>query len=139
MDQKTLVVGGGALLLGVAIGILILPWVHHGGAHDKHGDRHDRYEKSATKDRAMDTMVHDSHNMDTMMADMMRALDGKTGAEFDEVFLREMIVHHEGAVMMAQAALERASDQRIKDLATAIIAAQEKEIADMESWQNAGE
>jgi uncharacterized protein (DUF305 family) len=134
MDQKTLVVGGGALLLGIAIGILLLPWVHHGDEYRMHGDYNERYEKS--ENSAKKTMMnHDEHSMDAMMDDMMRALDGKTGAEFDAIFLREMIVHHEGAVEMAKAALVNAEDQRIKDLATAIIAAQEKEIADMQSWQ----
>jgi uncharacterized protein (DUF305 family) len=138
MDQKTLVVGGGALLLGVALGMLLLPWVHHGGEHRMHGDYHERYEKSEKS--AKETMMnHDAHSMDAMMDDMMRALDGKTGAEFDAVFLREMIIHHEGAVEMAKAALVQAQDQRIKDLATAIIAAQEKEIADMQSWQQSAE
>ncbi len=138
MDKKTLVIGGGALLLGMVIGILVLPWLHHGGAHYKHGDYHERYEK-ADKSASKIMMNHEAHTMDAMMDDMMRALDGKTGAEFDAIFLREMIVHHEGAVAMAKAALEHAEDQRIKDLATAIIAAQEKEIADMQSWQQSAE
>jgi uncharacterized protein (DUF305 family) len=134
MDQKTMVIGGGALLLGIAIGILLLPWVQYGGVHHMHGDYYERYEKAEKS--AKDTMMnHDAHSMDAMMDDMMRALDGKTGAEFDAIFLREMIIHHEGAVEMAKAALVHAEDQRIKDLATAIITAQEKEIADMQSWQ----
>lgn len=137
MDQKTMVIGGGAMLLGIVIGILIFPLVQRGDDHRMHGDYNERYEKTES---AKDTMMnHDAHSMDAMMDDMMRALDGKTGAEFDAIFLREMIVHHEGAVAMAKAALVQAEDQRIKDLATAIIAAQEKEIADMQSWQQSAE
>jgi Domain of unknown function (DUF305) len=73
--------------------------------------------------------------MSDMMHDMSAALEGKTGAAFDAQFLSDMIVHHEGAVAMAKQALLNASDPRIKELSAAIIAAQEKEIASMKSWQ----
>lgn len=72
--------------------------------------------------------------MDGAMKGMMMGLDGKTGDAFDQAFLTEMIMHHEGAVMMAEAALKDAKHQEIKDLANAIIAAQNKEIADMKAW-----
>ncbi len=69
------------------------------------------------------------------MTDMNAALHGKTGDDFDKAFLSEMIIHHEGAVSMAEAALENAKHQEIKDLASAIISAQNKEIAEMRDWQ----
>jgi len=73
--------------------------------------------------------------MEQMMHDMNAALRGKTGDDFDKAFLSEMIVHHQGAVEMAELARKDAKHQEIKDLAEAIITAQEKEIADMQSWQ----
>ena len=76
-------------------------------------------------------------NMADMMASMNAALKGKTGDAFDQAFLAEMIVHHEGAVEMAELALVNAKHQEIKDLAGAIIAAQNKEIAQMKAWQKA--
>ena len=81
-------------------------------------------------------MENDSMDMAQMMADMNKALLGKTGDEFDETFLREMIIHHEGAVEMAKLALTNAKHSEIKDLAGAIISAQNKEIADMITWMN---
>ena len=45
-----------------------------------------------------------------------------------------MIVHHEGAVAMAEAALKNAEHQEIKTMATAIISAQTAEIAQMHAW-----
>jgi hypothetical protein len=74
-------------------------------------------------------------SMSNMMHDMSASLEGKSGEDFDKQFLSDMIVHHQGAVDMARKALVSAGDPRIKELSTAIISAQEKEIADMKSWQ----
>lgn len=80
-------------------------------------------------------MMGDSMDMDSMMGHMMMGLDGKTGDAFDEAFIDEMIVHHEGAVSMAEAALKSASHQEIKDMARAIIDAQTAEIEQMKQWK----
>lgn len=69
--------------------------------------------------------------MDAMMA----ALDGKTGDEFDKAFLSEMIMHHQGAVEMAEAALQNAKHTELKTMADAIISAQTTEIQQMQEWQ----
>lgn len=84
-------------------------------------------------------MNNNDHNMNMadMMASMNDELRGKTGDEFDKAFISEMIVHHQGAVEMAQLALTNAKRQEIKDLASAIISAQNKEIGDMKAWQKA--
>jgi uncharacterized protein (DUF305 family) len=55
-------------------------------------------------------------------------------APFDQRFIQAMIPHHESAVVMAQDALQNAERQEIKDLAQAIITAQEGEIAQMKQW-----
>lgn len=70
------------------------------------------------------------------MQSMNASLEGKTGDAFDQTFIKEMIIHHEGAVMMAQLALKNAKHVEIKDLAQKIITAQESEIKVMQSWQN---
>lgn len=69
------------------------------------------------------------------MNNMTAGLSGKTGDEFDTAFLSEMIVHHQGAVDMAHAALKNAKHIEIKNMAEAIIAAQTKEITQMQEWQ----
>ncbi len=83
-------------------------------------------------------MMHgEGMNMEDMMRSMMAGLDGKTGDAFDKAFIDEMIMHHEGAVDMAEAALKDAKHQEIKDMAKAIISAQTKEIAQMKEWRTA--
>ena len=81
------------------------------------------------------SMMH-QENMTTvdMMASMNAELSGKTGDDFDKAFLNEMIMHHEGAVGMAKAALTNANHQEIKDLALTIISAQNQEISQMKEW-----
>jgi len=80
-------------------------------------------------------MRNDGSDMSSMMMDMNAALRGKTGDDFDQAFLSEMIVHHQGAIDMAELALTGAKHQEIKDLAKEIVNAQTKEIAEMKTWQ----
>lgn len=65
------------------------------------------------------------------------SLEGKTGDAFDQAFLKEMIVHHEGAVVMAQQVLATSKRPELIKLANDIISAQTKEIAQMKEWQKA--
>ena len=83
---------------------------------------------------------HGSHGgqanaMSGEMMDMGAELMNLTGAEFDKKFIELMIVHHEQAVEMSRYADTNASHQEIKDLARAVITAQEAEIAQMKQWQ----
>jgi uncharacterized protein (DUF305 family) len=80
-------------------------------------------------------MRNGSMNMDDMMESMMSGLAGKTGDAFDKAFLTEMIVHHQGAVDMAQAVLETSKRSELLRLAHDIIEAQTKEIQIMKDWQ----
>lgn len=79
-------------------------------------------------------MSNGGMDMQDMMTSMNANLAGRNGDDFDKAFLGEMIVHHQGAVQMAQLALTNAKRQEIKNLATAIIAAQNKEIDQMIKW-----
>ena len=73
-------------------------------------------------------------DMQSMMLSMTAGLQGKTGDEFDKEFLNEMIVHHQGAVVMAQMALQNAKHSEIKKLSEDIISSQEGQINDMSQW-----
>ncbi len=83
---------------------------------------------------------HGSHggagmDMGGDMVEMQNKLQGLTGEEYDKEFLKQMIVHHEQAVEMSKYAATNAKHQEIKDLASAVISAQTKEIEQMKQWQ----
>ena len=52
----------------------------------------------------------------------------------DVDFARMMIPHHEGAIDMARAQLERGKDPQLRQMAQEIIGAQEREIAVLKDW-----
>jgi uncharacterized protein (DUF305 family) len=54
---------------------------------------------------------------------------------FDKAFIDAMIPHHESAIAMANAALDGSDNPEVREIARAIVEAQEKEIAQMEAWR----
>ncbi len=68
------------------------------------------------------------------MGGMMMGLQGKTGDALDEAFLQGMIIHHQGAVEMAEALLDGTKRPELIQLANDIISAQTKEIEMMRGW-----
>lgn len=64
------------------------------------------------------------------------AVDGEHNDQ-DVMFAQMMLVHHQGAIEMADMATSKASSQEVKDLAATIKAAQEPEIEQMTSWLGA--
>ncbi len=85
----------------------------------------------------MGGMMGTSPNGMGMMSNMGMMLEGLSGDAFDEAFIRMMIPHHEGAIDMAEAALESAEHEELKQLSRDIIAAQQREIDMMEGWLDA--
>jgi uncharacterized protein (DUF305 family) len=75
-------------------------------------------------------------NEDMSMGQMMAGLQGKTGDNFDKAFLSEMIVHHQGAINMANLAKTNAKHDEIKNMANDIVVTQTKEINQMQTWQS---
>lgn len=57
------------------------------------------------------------------------------GIDFDLAFIDAMIPHHEGAVLMAMIAQEKAEHEELQNLADGIIEAQEREITQMQEWR----
>jgi len=62
--------------------------------------------------------------------------DMDSEALFDAMFIDSMIEHHQGAIDMAEMALEQAEHEELRSLAEAIIAAQTSEIEQMQNWRS---
>jgi uncharacterized protein (DUF305 family) len=69
--------------------------------------------------------------MDKMHQEMMGI---QYSGDADRDFVLGMIPHHQAAVDMAKVLLENGKDPELRKMAKDIIAAQEKEIAEMQNW-----
>jgi predicted outer membrane protein len=123
------------VILAAIIGIIL----GAGGAIAAFGmDHGDRGEMGMSMEHHMmekGDAMHGEMGMQGTMNGMTQGLTGLTGDAFDQAFITEMIAHHQGAVAMAQLALQNAKHQEVKDLAQKIITAQNAEIAQMQAWQ----
>lgn len=92
----------------------ILDWGSRGGSMPPHGD---------------------GHTGPGMLTEgRMNQLREAKGAEFDRLFLEGMIVHHEGAIEMAQTELANGLNPDAKAMAQSIITSQQAEIDQMQQF-----
>ena len=76
---------------------------------------------------------HSSHGMSGMMGDAdMKKLEAAQGTEAARLFLRQMIAHHEGAIMMAKTENTAGKNADAVKLSKDIVTAQEAEIQEMQ-------
>ena len=68
------------------------------------------------------------------MQAMMKNMAAKPTGNPDKDFALMMMPHHQGAIDMAKVELQYGKDPELRQLATDIVAAQEKEIAGMKAW-----
>lgn len=72
-----------------------------------------------------------------MAADEMQALADAPAGEFDALWIRMMVEHHEGAIAMAQEVQDDGSAAEVAELAADIESAQSAEVKDLQRWLDA--
>ncbi|WP_131114242.1 CopM family metallochaperone [Lichenihabitans psoromatis] len=69
------------------------------------------------------------------MSKMMSGMDAPLSGDTDRDFVTMMLPHHQSAVEMAKIELRYGTDPGLRQMATDIVASQDKEIASMKAWQ----
>lgn len=72
------------------------------------------------------------------MNDTRRTIEGigeKAGTEFEEAFIDDMIIHHEGALRMAALVPQKTDRPELLKLSSDIIDAQTREIELLRQWK----
>lgn len=125
--MKTLIITAVVMLVvGLGVGYLV-------GGSKTHG-------QTATSTASSTPESHTLPDGSTMGASDMEAslkaeLSSKRGESFDQEFVSQMILHHQGAIEMAKIALTKSKREEIINLSNAVIQTQGREIEEMKSWQ----
>jgi uncharacterized protein (DUF305 family) len=77
-------------------------------------------------------MAHEMPMAGTPAADM-----DHMAMEFDQMFIDMMIPHHQSIIAMAQEALPRLQDERLREIANAVVETQGAEIAQLQEYREA--
>lgn len=128
-NNTVAIVAGLGMVAVIAAGILGYDAGKEEGMESMHMGMMNMEEK-AKAPVAKAPMDHSEMTMD----EMVKGLDGLQGESFDKAFVEMMIVHHQGAVDMAELIPANAKHEELKKLGRDIVVAQTKEIAMMKQW-----
>lgn len=130
MKNNVLTVSLLTLLIGLFVGYTLAPRTIINP--DEMSEMHEEMEKMMGSHN--DSEISADGTMGHAMDDMMLGLRGKTGEAYEKAFLEGMIVHHIGAIDMAEELLEQTDRPELVKMANDIISVQSQEVEMMEQW-----
>lgn len=151
--SNTIIIGLLALIAGLFLGYILSgnnnmmynshmsddSHMHADGDDHTHGDaaalRGDMQEEMS--EHMYDELVANDGELQHMMDEMLLIGRGKTAEEYEQAWLRGMIVHHLGAVAMSEKLLEQTNRAELVELGEDIITNQQAEINQMKTWLEA--
>ncbi len=134
--MKTLLTKACLLTLVLAAAFILTACGDAGGGQQGSGSGGDGEPDTAEKSGGMAGMDHDQMghgSMGTGSGGMARQMVMENGKYSDERFIDAMVPHHQGAIAMAEVALENAQHGEIKDLSRNIVSTQRAEIEELKS------
>ncbi|WP_295726202.1 DUF305 domain-containing protein [uncultured Bartonella sp.] len=111
--------------------------VSYAAAQSENSNMMDKAKSAAST--ASQALSASSSALDKVNETMMKNMSIKMSGDADVDFIKMMLAHHQGAVDMAEVELKYGKDPEARKLAETIIAAQQKEIAQMQDWLKANE
>lgn len=78
--------------------------------------------------------AHDSHAAKPARSESPRQTRAQSSAKYEIKFLKDMIAHHQMAVMMSEECMKRATHEELKDMCHKMAADQSEEIRQMRAW-----
>lgn len=111
--------------------------VSYAAAQSENSNMMDKAKSAAST--ASQALSASSSALDKVNETMMKNMSIKMSGNADVDFIKMMLAHHQGAVDMAEVELKYGKDPEARKLAETIIAAQQKEIAQMQDWLKANE
>lgn len=94
-------------------------------------DTHSHMSTSSSTTSSGSKALHES-----MMKGMQEMSSMQMSGDADRDFASMMIAHHQQAIEMSRAQLKNGKDPQVRKKAEEIIAASEKDIADLKSWSS---
>ena len=83
-------------------------------------------------------MMRDAETLGLTMEEMSMSMDMdalEAAKPFDRTFIDMMITHHQGAIRMARAEIEKGRDAQLRRIARDVVEAQAREIRTLNSWR----